>query len=317
MKINPKDYDSPQARRAALNEIFEHGKELPQYLNRVEYDLERGCMSRDYFLGVTIYRDEGATYDDYGYEATNFSTYDAAMPDPLFPINSVRKVVGVGVSPNTGLEYTPGGTLTSQLTISDQSTGSHASAVYEDGAQLVAQLYFQADYLGNVESIPTNKTLTSNAASAFDLNIPSDINTTHTHLSITVNEHPRNAMFIVSGDQSTQLFNSVFDRSTLTAPTSLQFGYYPDADGPNTVMTITLPFKQGITPSDYSATVTVVERTGNTQGAAASSTRRHLEQSETAFTGNSIAFTKNEVLNGQSGSITHPLEIIISDLALA
>lgn len=317
MKINPKDYDSSSARRAALDEMFEHGKELPQYLNRVEYDLERGCMSRDYFLGVTIYRDEGDIREDYGYEETNFSTYDSEMPDPLFPINSVRKVVGVGVSPNTGLEYTPGGTLTSQLTITDQSTGSHASAVYEDGAAIVAQLYFQADFQGNTESIPTTQTLTSNAVSAFDLNIPSDINTTHTHLSITVNENPRNAMFIANGDQSAALFNTVFDRSTLTAPTTPQFGYYPDADGPNTVMTITLPFKQGITPSDYSATVTVVERVSNSQGAANSSTRRHLEQSQTAFTGNSIAFTKNEVLNGESGSITHPLEIIISDLALA
>lgn len=326
MKINPKDYASSKSRLNALNQLWEFGRELKVYLKRVLFGLDRDCDRRDYFIGTQIYQDNSAIAVNDGYNG--FDLYAADIPKPSYPIAGSQPFPGLKFIVNVATQYQVQNTAGTNewshpAVISDQVTGAHAPAVYEDGTSFQF-FYFANDsynfsegYMGQL----LTQTLSSNAVSAFTPKSPtSGWIANPTYVWLRPLDGPRNSVWITADVQTPQ-FNTVFStvgNPALPAVGTVKinwFEYYNDAAASDATLSIDLPIKTGITASEYTCAIKVYEATGNGRDSVTKNIG-HVYTVQAAGTElpTSISFTKDDVLNGNLGPIEHPLIIEISSL---
>jgi len=313
MKINPKDYINSKTRTAALNQLWEFGRELKVYLKRVLYGLDRDCDRRDFFIGTQVYQDETSIVVEDGY--SGFDGYDSDMPAAIYSILKVQAPAGIKPSGTAGLTYTVDETLNQNLALVDNTAGDHADAVYPDNTPLTVTYHSTSDYSDNGVSITTSAVLTSNALGATLFDAP-DI-AGDAYIDIASTRTPRNAVYIQAGTNTdVAQFAAIFDSRPLTAPNTAWFEYYPDAAAAGTPMIISLPFKTGVDPQDWAAEVVVYEAINNSYTPTLNLLHAYTVQAtNTAFAANgNVTFTKTNVLNGQTGPIANPLIIRINDL---
>lgn len=326
MKINPKDYGSSKLRLNALNQLWEFGRELKVYLKRVLYGLDRDCDRRDYFIGTQVYQDNDAIVVEDGYNG--FFSYPGDMPNPSYPIAGKQEFPGLKFAVNVATKYqVQNGALTNTWShpavIANQTTGAHAPSVYEDGTALQL-FYFSNDsynfsqgYQGQL--LP--ETLSSDAVASFTPKSPSaSWNANPSYVWLRPVDGPRNTVWITADVQSAQ-FNTVFSQVGIPALPAVGtfkvnwFEYYNDAAASDATLTINLPIKTGITASDYTCAIKVYEATANGRDSVTKNIAHvHTVQAAGTELPTSISFTKDDVLNGNSGSIDHPLIIEISSL---
>ena len=241
MKINPNDYANDKDRKAALNHEWQYGTELPVYLNRIEYDLERSCQSRDYFIGTQVYQDaQGYMVQADGF--LGFDDYELDMPDPLFRIAfNGTAPVGLTNAIGGGGEYTPGQTLT--ITIADDST---SPAVYGSGAIVRVTAHLESDH-SDAPFETRNVTLSSNAGTQ-SITIPEDVSG-KVFLLATALTAPINSVKLTEGGSTpgTTSGNIVSNLGTIQA-------YYTEAS-PEATITLTISPQQGQTLSAHNATI--------------------------------------------------------------
>jgi|DEB0MinimDraft_6_1074348.scaffolds.fasta_scaffold00277_17 hypothetical protein len=315
MKINPKDYINSKTRLAALNQLWEFGRELKVYLKRVLYALDRDCDRRDFFIGTQVYQDESSIVVEDGY--SGFESYDSDMPAASYSILKVQAPAGIKPSGTAGLTYTVNESLSQNVTLVDNPSGDHADAVYPDNTPLTVKYHSTSDYSDNGVAITTSAVLTSNALAPTLFDAP-DI-TGDAYIDIASTRTPRNAIYIQPGTNTdVDQFAQVFNARPLTSPNPAWFEYYPDAAAAGTPMIISLPFKTGVDPQDWAAQVVVYEAINNSFTPVLNLLHAHTVQATgTAFAANgNITFTKTNVLNGQEGPIENPLIIRINDLEL-
>ena len=245
MKINPKDYANDKDRKAALNHEWQYGTELPVYLNRIEYDLERSCQARDYFIGTQVYQDaQGYMVQADGF--LGFDDYALDMPDPLFRIAfNGTAPVGLTNAIGGGGEYTPGQTLT--ITIADDST---SPAVYGTGATVRVTAHLESDH-SDAPFQTRNVTLSNNAGTQ-SITIPENISGKVFLLATALNSPINSVKLVNGGNGATSSGNIVSNLDTIQA-------YYTEA-APDATITLTISPAQGQTLSDYNATITAREK---------------------------------------------------------
>ena len=246
MKINPNDYANDKDRKAALNHEWQYGTELPVYLNRIEYDLERSCQTRDYFIGTHVYQDApGYIVQTDGF--LGFDDYELDMPDPLFRIAfNGTAPVGLTNAIGGGGEYTPGQTLT--ITIADDST---SPAVYGSGAIVRVTAHLESDH-SDAPFETRNVTLSSNAGTQ-SITIPEDVSG-KVFLLATALTAPINSVKLTEGGSTpgTTSGNIVSNLGTIQA-------YYTEAS-PEATITLTISPQQGQTLSAHNATIVAQEK---------------------------------------------------------
>lgn len=321
MKINPKDYGSSKLRLNALNQLWEFGRELKVYLKRVLYGLDRDCDRRNYFIGTQVYQDNDAIVVEDGYNG--FFEYEGDMPKPSYPISGSRTFPGLKFAVNVATKYQVGGDWTHPVVVANQTTGDHADSVYEDGTSL--QLFYYDDdsysFSGSYAGQLLTETLTNDAIASFTPSAPNNTwNANPSYVWLRPNFGPRNSVWITANVQSSE-FNSVFDTKGVPPLSVVDgykpnwFTYYNDAAASDATLTINLPIKSGITASDYTCAIKVYEANANGRESVTRNIGHvHTVQSAGTELPTSISFTKDDVLNGNSGSIEHPLIIEISSL---
>ena len=244
MKINPNDYPSVVTRRKALDQEWEFGTALPIYLNKVEYDLDRSCDARDYFIGVLTYQAEGneMVLED-GYQG--FTGYDNDMPDPEYRITiDGTRTIGIveAVGSNT---YTPGTDV--NITITDDS-GS--DALWSNSAAITIKGFTSSDFTGTAV-VSKTFTLSNNAASGV-ISMP-DSASGEIYLLATTSDSIINEVYLKEegGDTGVTASDVIANLDTVQ-------DYY-DPDDATADITVTITPLSGITLSDYNATITVIE----------------------------------------------------------
>lgn len=284
MKINPKDYANDKDRMAALNHEWQYGTELPVYLNRIEYDLERSCQARDYFIGTQVYQDaQGYMVQADGF--LGFDDYDDDMPDPLFRIAfNGTAPVGLTNAIGGGGEYTPGQTLT--ITIADDSS---SPAVYANGTLVRVTAHLASDHSDD-PFVTRNVNLSSNAGTQ-TITIPESVSG-KVFLLATAMTTPSNAVLLIEGGGGTGGTASGNYVSNL----GIVQTYYTEA-APDATITLTISPAQGVTLSDYNATITALERntlntyTIQTDAVLPSSVQFRLDQLSLYAADNTYDFT--------------------------
>ena len=246
MKINPNDYPSVATRLKALDKEWEFGTALPIYLNKIEYDLDRSCDARDYFIGVLTYQaeDNEMVLED-GYQG--FTGYDNDMPDPEYRITiDGTRTIGIveAVGSNT---YTPGTNV--NITITDDS-GSEA--LWSNSAVIVIRGYTASDFSGS--PVVTKSFQLSNNAASGTIAMPASA-TGEIYLLATTNNSIINEVYLKEdgGDPGVSASDVIANLLTVQ-------DYYDPDDGTADI-TLTITPLSGVTLSDYNATITVNEKT--------------------------------------------------------
>lgn len=288
MKINPKDYATSKLRTVALNNLWEFGRELKVYLNRVLFGLDRDCDRRDYFIGTQIYQDETSIVSEDGF--SGFGSYDSDMPSPYYRL-SIDGTRTVGIVEATGSnQYSPGTTI--NITITDDS-GS--DAVWSTGAIVQIRGYLSADFSGS-PVVTESFTLTNNAASG-TITVPDNISGP-LFLDATAGSigQPFNEVTIVSntGDSGTTITDLISNVDTV-------IDYYDPTDGTADI-TVSFTALSGVTLSDYNATITIREK----------STLNFFYEQTNSTMPSSITFRLDDFpLYDVDYDFTAPIEIIV------
>ncbi len=312
MKINPKDYLSNFARKTALNEIWEFGRELKVYLKRVLFGLDRDCARRDYFIGTQIYQAEDlAIVQEDGY--SGFENYDDDMPGASYPIAGLRQIAGIKLSGTAGMQYQVGGNWSQPFAVIDETTDGHQDAVYADGTALIAKYYGTSDYTGSFVVGTNPITLTSNAASATTLVAPAGMTFNPAYVDMTPVTRARNGvLYRAPGTTDSTLFAAIFNTSPLTPNIKPFFAYYDDAAAQGASIAINFVFNSDITASDYTAKIQVIQAVSNSVPLSMDLNATYTVQAQGTVLPTSITFTKADV----SSNVQHPLFIEISNITL-
>jgi len=312
MKINPKDYLSNFARKTALNEIWEFGRELKVYLKRVLFALDRDCARRDYFIGTQIYQAEDlAIVQEDGY--SGFENYDDDMPGATYSIAGLRQIAGIKLSGTAGMQYQVGGNWSQPFAVIDETTNGHQDAVYADGTALTATYYGTSDFTGNFVIGTNPMTLTSNAASATTLVAPEGMTFNPAYVDMTPIVRARNGvLFRTPATSDATLFSTIFDPAPLTPVIKPFFTYYDDGAAQDANITITFAFNSGITASDYTAKILVTQAINTSIPLSPNESSTYIVQASGTELPTSITFTKDDV----NANVQYPLFIEISNIVL-
>lgn len=313
MKINPKDYLTNFARKTALNEIWEFGRELKVYLKRVLFGLDRDCARRDYFIGTQIYQAEDlAIVQEDGY--SGFENYDDDMPGASYSIAGIRYVPGIKFSGTSGMQYQVAGNWSQAFTVVDETSNDHQEAVYADGTALTAKYYGTSDYTGTFVEGTNPITLTSNAASATTLVAPAGMTFNPAYVDMTPATRARNGVLFRSpGTADATLFNTIFNSEPLVPNVKPFFAYYDDGAAQDANITIQFVFNTGITAADYTAKIQVVQAVNSTIPLSLDFNSTYTAQAQGTTLPTSITFTKDDV----NANVQYPLFIEISNIVLA
>lgn len=287
MKINPKDYVTSKDRLVALNNLWEFGRGLKVYLNRVLFGLDRDCDRRDYFIGTQIYQDESSNVLEDGFNG--FGAYDDDMPNPTYRL-SIDGTRTVGIVEATGSNmYSPGTTI--NISITDDS-GSDAE--WSTGAIVQISGYMNAEFTGT-PVLTSTFTLTDNAASG-TITVPDNISGPLYLDAFGSSGQPYNEVTISSavGDTDTTIEDLISNVDTV-------IDYY-DPDNGTADITVTFTPLSGITLSDYNATITVREK----------NTLNYFQPQTAATMPSSLTFQLDDLsLYTAQYQFSNPIEVLV------
>lgn len=314
MKINPNDYSSSKARTSALDALWEFGNELKVYFKRVLYALERACMQRDYFIGTQVYQDETLPVVEDGYHG--YGDYESAMPNAIYPILAgPREAAGLQTKPAQGTKYTVGGAWDTAYVISDRTSGDHADAVYSNTTSIGLRYYATSNLTGSYLVGTLQPTLVNNAVASYTPTVPAGLQANPAYLLAYPDQIPRNAVFIEEGVASSQNpvdIETVFENK-ISSPATAWFGYYDDDATHSASITISLPIKQGIAASNYTAKIMIYEAIDNGYTPYTNLLNSYEYQATGTMLPTALTFTKNDI----DDSVDHPIIIQIHHLTTA